>query len=192
LIGLERDKALLGVGDDKRLEELGGTFGCDFLISILVTTSKEVITFSALCMRPDSAMELSRVLVTTAHDDGAIDVMNDAAAELVAQLKKFEICPFTGSVKIEVSSKRATENREEYTVYCNGINQQYLKVTEISGRSSTLLDLQKIKWEYTSGYMKYEDIDSNTVREEAGCYKCPSGREGGEDFDRDHHLQEGG
>jgi hypothetical protein len=179
LIVLEREKALLGVGDDKRVEALGGAFGCDFLISILVTSSKERLIFSAKCMRPDSAMVLARVFMTTTNDDGALDVMKDAAAELVEQLKKFEICPFTGTVKIEVSSKRGTESREEYAVYCNGMDQQYLKVTEISERSSTLLDLQKIKWEYTSGYMKYEDIDSNTIREENGCYKCPSGREGG-------------
>lgn len=98
--------------------------------------------------------------------------------KLIDELKKYEICPFTGPVSITISSDLDSTNVEEYGVYCNQSDQRYHKELEIKNHTFSDWKLERKGIPWTEGTMTFYTNEETKVTEENGCYKCKTGREG--------------
>jgi len=98
--------------------------------------------------------------------------------KLIDELKKYEICPFTGPVSITISSDLDSTNVEEYGVYCNQSDQRYHKELEIKNHTFSDWKLERKGIPWTEGTMTFYTNEETKVTEENGCYKCKTGQEG--------------
>jgi len=174
----ERARQLLGGEDDNRLD-LNECLNVDYLLVLQLGTLAGKRTYSIKVLDPHLAIGLVNVFETSPTGEDGLDAIPGIAKKVMNQLKKYEICPYKGPVKISVISHKQHDSIEQYAVYCNNQDETFKKTTSLNVDASTELEVQKIGKEYSSGYMKFSEKDSTVLLEENGCYKCPSGRMGG-------------
>ncbi len=182
LLELERQKQLLGSGSDEQLASIGAALGSNYLISLKVDLHENTVLISALCMNAVKAKTLSRAMASAIHGDAALDAVEIVSRELVDGLQAFEICPFTGPVDIAISSFRDTTETDQYPVYCNGGDDIYKKVTQIKTHTESTWNLRRKGVSWTEGTMTFYNTEKISIEETNGCYRCPSGREGGRTY----------
>jgi hypothetical protein len=122
-------------------------------------------------------------------DAGNVRVANDFASltegcktmsqRLIDMLGKYEICAFQGPVAITISSDLDSTRLEQYSVYCNGADQQYRKEKVIKNHTFSDWKLERKGIPWTEGTMTFYTDEMSKTTEEDGCHKCKSGREGG-------------
>lgn len=93
---------------------------------------------------------------------------------LVEELKKHEICPYTGSVNIEVKSERE-ESSSSSTPCDAGL---IVTDTEINSNSTLKWNLMKEDLARTSGDMTYNLKEKIETIINNSCYVCPDGTKG--------------
>jgi hypothetical protein len=174
----ERKRQLLGGEDDNRLD-LNDCLNADYLLVVQMGSLPGKITYSIKVLDPHLAAAIVNVFETSSSGEDGLDVIPGIAKKVMNQLKKYEICPYKGPVKISVISHKQHDSIEQYAVYCNNLDETFKKTTSLNVDASTELDVLKLGKEYSSGYMKFSEKDSTVLLEENGCYKCPTGRMGG-------------
>jgi hypothetical protein len=97
---------------------------------------------------------------------------------LVKLLTKYEICPYTGPIKVDVKTDRADQKTEKYPIYCNGMDGMYKLDWTLNKTSSASWNLNKTDKFQTSGTVTYILRDETKTEEQNDCYTCPSGRQG--------------
>ncbi len=182
ILEVERMKQLLGAGDDNVLKNLGEAFGCDYLISLKVSVTNNRALITAMCMDNRKAKAISRAMSTVQHGAKALDEVDKVAKQLIDGLKKYEICPFTGPVKLHVVSTTKDKQTEEYPVYCNHRDGTYKKEITIDNSADAEWNLFKQKKYTTYGSVKFKLYEETILEEQNDCYKCSSGREGGRTY----------
>lgn len=98
--------------------------------------------------------------------------------QLVKQLSKYEICPYTGPINVEIKTERIDEKTESHTVYCNGMDGVFKLDISINKTSSASWKLNKTDKFQTSGTVTYYLREETQTDEQNDCYTCPSGRLG--------------
>ena len=98
--------------------------------------------------------------------------------KLVKQLLKYEICPYTGSINVEVKTERTDKKTESYPVYCNGMDGIYKLDWSVNKTSSASWNLNKTDKFQTSGTVTYNLREETKTDEQNDCFTCPSGRLG--------------
>jgi hypothetical protein len=174
----ERERQLLG-GEDDNCLDLKECLNSDYLLVLQMGSLPGKITYSVKVLDPHQANALVNVFETSPTGEAGLDVIPHVAQKVVNGLKKYEICPYRGPVKISVISHKQHDSIEQYSVYCNTQDETFKKTTSLNVDATTELDVLKLGKEYSSGYMKFSKMDSTVLLEENGCYKCPSGRMGG-------------
>jgi hypothetical protein len=174
----ERSRQLLGGEDDNRLD-LKDCLNADYLLVLKIGSLAGKLTYSIKVLDPHLAIAIVNVFQTSPSGEAGLDAIPGIAQKVMNQLKKYEICPFRGPVKISVMSHKQHDSIEQYSVYCNNQDETFKRTTSNNQNASTELDVKKLGKEYSSGYMKFSEKDSTVLLEENGCYKCPSGRMGG-------------
>jgi hypothetical protein len=177
----QREHALLGGDVDEDLKALASALGLDdYLISLQVTPSAERTALHASCvsLKTSKPVAMDTVLSGTGGEV-ALDSVPDFARKFVQKLAYLEPCAYKGPVHVTVRSRRNKEEKEEYPVYCNQSDQMYKKSTKIAKEATTDWDLQKTGRESAAGTVHFRNRGRTEIVEENGCYKCPSGRQGG-------------
>lgn len=175
----ERKKELLCTGDPNALSYLGESLGCDYLISIKVGVQNGNVNITALCFYTKKEETLSRAGKIAADGDAGLDAVETAAKDLIDGLKKYEICPFTGPVKVRVESKAQTEDKEEYPVNCKGKEGIFKKVVNVYKTSDNNWELNKDDKYSASGSVQLKMYEEMKIEEQNDCYPGPNGNYGG-------------
>jgi hypothetical protein len=174
----ERSRQLLGSGSQEELLNIVSALGSKYLVSFKVTVSGDQMYFKAVCLDSRNAKTLAHAEMM-APINQASSMVSNISKDLVKQLDKYEICHFVGPVNLVISSSRDTTEIDQYPVYCNGMDNTYRKVTQIENNKESIWNLRRIGNSWSEGTMTFSSSEKISVEESNGCYKCPSGREGG-------------
>jgi len=108
--------------------------------------------------------------------DGKIhsNEVNKPVLDFIKELDKYEICPFTGPVNIEVKS-----NREETTTSSTQCDAGLITTdVEITSNSDLKWELQKEDLEKASGTVTYDMKENYKTTITNSCYVCKDGTKG--------------
>ncbi len=187
-----RTKQLLGKYIPGEVENLGNKLSTDYLISLEIKVINNTAIINALCMMnkiPSSQKSkrkiletLSRATLSLPYGNFEMGIYQKIIKELIGGLKKYEICPFTGPVKLHVVSNTKDKQTEEYSVYCNQKDGTYKKVMTIDNSSDAEWNLFKRNKYATDGSIRFTLYEETILEEQNDCYKCSSGREGGRTY----------
>jgi hypothetical protein len=180
----QRQRDLLGGNVDEDLKSLASAIGLyDYLISLTVIPlgGRTVLHASCISLKTSKPVAMDTT-VSGEGPDAAVDACEDFARQFVRKMAYLEICPYKGPVHVTVQSKRNKEEKEEYPVYCNKSDEMYKKNTKITKTTDTDWSLQKTGRRSASGTVTHQNYECTEVVEENGCYRCPSGRQGGRTF----------
>jgi hypothetical protein len=178
ILELERQKQLLGAGDDDALANIAGAMGCEYLVGCNVLMNGNSLSISLFCMENKRARTIARAGIQSGINEAGLDAVESVCKELVEGLKEYEICPFTGPIIVEVNSSIKTSKTDTYEVYCNGGDGLYKKVTDTDKTSHMLWQLEKTAKFTTSGSVEYQNSEIWNVEEQNDCFICNSGRKG--------------
>jgi len=178
----EKKRELLGFDDENTFKSLGESMGCDYLISLEVQVYNNNVILSASCIHFKKEKPLSRAMASTVKGDAGLDAIEKVSKELIDGLKKYEICPFKGSISIDVTSKLKDSEVEEYEVNCNGSDGNYKKTLSTYKTSEQKWKLDKNDKYSADGNVEFKTYEEIIIDEINDCYSCPSGREGGRTY----------
>lgn len=102
----------------------------------------------------------------------------EPAKKFVRELLKYEICAYTGPIKVEVKTERTDKKTESYPVYCNGMDGIYKLDWTLNKTSSAIWNLNKTDKFQTGGTVTYNLREETKTDEQNDCFTCPSGRLG--------------
>jgi hypothetical protein len=185
LLKHDRNRQLLGSGETGALESVRDALASDYLIILnMSTVGTQFFVFAEII--PYKNKEIMPIVVAQAKSEFSansggqmLQACDEAIRKLMKGLKKIEICPFKGMVKVTLTSHKQKETSEEYPVFCNNQDETFKKTEFRYEDATTEIDVRKLEKEYANGYMKFSEKDSSGILEENGCYKCLSGRMGG-------------
>jgi hypothetical protein len=178
LLDLERQRQLLGTGDENALQNMASALGCKYLISINVKVMQDQSLITLIFMDNTKAKTLSRSFQTAQYGEPSIDAAEKATNDLFEGLKQYEICPFKGEINVKVVSSIKDEEKENYNVYCNGSDGTYLKTTTIDNYSENDWTIQKVGLNGSTGNVKISLSEESTTDEENWCYECTPNKQG--------------
>ena len=187
-----RQRELLGEDVQQQLLDFAQQLNTDFLIGLQIMVVGQTAIIRAACLNNKKAKVMSMAVNSIPFGSFPMSVYEEITKKLIDGLKQYEICPFTGPVNVTVSTTRDTTITEEYSVYCNGNDQQYKKVTTTSDYTESTWNLIRKGIPWTDGTMKFYTGESEKIVEENGCYKCPSGREGGRTYNQKRSMKVNG
>jgi len=146
----------------------------DFAVKYsMYVNSEESITASVVCANSEG-----EIIANFTEDVPTSQMMSEACIspvkKLVDQLKKQEICPYMGSVNIEVSSKR--EESSSTSTPCDA----GLIVTDVEINSNSTLRWELVKEDLarTSGTVTYDLKENYKTVISNSCYVCEDGTKG--------------
>ncbi|MGE5318397.1 MAG: hypothetical protein ACM3ME_10405 [Chloroflexota bacterium] len=156
---------------------------CDYYMILYLEEGMGKTFATASCYRWKGKEPLSRLTYYQPEGGDIVGLMKQVGQDIAKALAKYEICAFEGPVNFEVTSTKDTTITEERSVYCNGIDNTYKKVSKVSGTSHSVWELQKKDKEHAEGNVSFTINESGSVNEDDGCHKCStSEREGGWSF----------
>jgi hypothetical protein len=187
-----RKREILGEDNDKELSKFSKQINSDFLISLKIQVTGQTAIIEAFCLDMKTVKTMSRTGKSIPYGSFPMSLYEEMSKNLIDGLKHYEICPFTGPVNVTVSTRKDTTITEEYPVYCNGNNEQYKKVTKTNNNTESTWNLVRKAIAWADGDMKFSTSEDEKIVEENGCYKCPSGREGGRSYNEKKSLRVSG
>lgn len=177
----ERLEQYLGGGSQQNILDLGKEMNYDYLVILTLKTFEgKQIFVRALCVtRKDvkCIADANYVLVSMNYQ-GVKDGINSISNTLVDLLYKHEICPFKGEIKAKVVSTTRENQKEEYSVYCNGSDGAYLKTIKIDNYSENDWTVTKVGKETANGSVQFNLSQELTIDEINPCYECSPTKQG--------------
>jgi len=178
LLEHEKQKQFLGAGDYEELSTIGQAMGCDYLVSLKVQVLGTTTLITAFCADTRKSKVISRSMASVADGSSGIKDMEKVSKELVEGLKKYEICPFTGPINVEVKTERNDKKTESYAVYCNGLDGLYKLDVTTKKTSDSDWKLIKTSKNRIIGSVTYTLQEETETEEHNDCHTCTSGRLG--------------
>lgn len=182
LLSVERQRQLLGTGDENSLQNMASALGCKYLISITVKVIQDQAIISLLFMDNTSAKTLSRSSQVAQYGDPSIDAAEKATNDLFDGLKTYEICPFKGEITLKITSSKKDDQAEQYSVYCNGIDGIFNKTIKLDKYSENEWSLYKNGFNASTGNVKFNLSEEVTINEYNPCYECSPTKQGSRSY----------
>jgi hypothetical protein len=138
----------------------------------MYVNSEQMITASVTCANSEGE------IIADFTEDFPISLLGEASIppvkKLVDKMKKHEICPYTGSVNVEVRSER--EESSSSSVPCDA----GLIVTDVEINSNSTLRWELVKEDLarTSGTVTYNMKENYKTVISNSCYICEDGTKG--------------
>jgi hypothetical protein len=122
----ERERLLLGGPEDESfLSDLAGAMGAQYLVSLKMTQMGQSVVINVKCIKMDVAKTLVNVLEQAPLSEDAFEVIESLTEKFFDDLLKYEICPYKGLIKVEVTTDLNVDQKKEYPVYCNEQDKLY-------------------------------------------------------------------
>lgn len=196
LITHEYNRQILGSGSDDWYKSIADAHDIDYLVSLElgVALGSEFIAYAA-CIpyrikdKIPIVREYTRCRYNATSGSEMIKASEDLADKLIDGLKKYEICPFTGPVNLTKTSTLDSTNVQQYMVYCNQMDQQYRKTTDIHNSSYSEWHLQKKGRYQAEGTMTFYATQKSETVENNPCHACASGREGSRSYTEKRSME---
>jgi hypothetical protein len=185
LVGFMRTRALVGVPADQEAEyeeqckALGGAMEVDYIVLLQAKAlpNRWFLDAKWLDVRKREAIAMESE-ETPPSEAALLDASERVVNKLIDAAAYYEICPYTGPVKIKIHSTKSKRGRVEYPVSCNGLDQQYVKTTSLDRTEDINLDLQRTGRIWATGNVQYESVETDDFEEQDPCHLCPSGKKG--------------
>ncbi len=178
LLDHERMKQLLGTGDENAIQNIAQAMGCDYLISFHVSVRNNSAMITAMCMDNKKAEVLARTSATAQHGAAALNAIDNVTKQLFDNLKRYEICPFKGTIKVNIVSSKKDDQREENSVYCNNMDGTYTKTTKINNYSQNDWTIEKTGKFSAGGNVNFNLSEETEMEEINPCYDCSPTKQG--------------
>lgn len=178
LLGHERQRQLLGSGDDNAILNIAQSLGCDYLLSLKVSVLQNTALITATCMDNKKAKIMARAFQSAQHGSAGLDAVVKVSKDLFDGLKEYEICPFTGPVIVNITGTKKDTQREYYNVYCNEGDGRYEKTTTINNYSENEWNIQKNGKNASTGNVKLNLSEEFQITEDNFCYECSPKKQG--------------
>lgn len=195
LLDQERKKQLLGAGSDQAMNDIRDAHDIDYLVAFELGVFADRLIVSSTCTpyRTQERTPIIRKTTTTSFSKTSTTEITaackDVADKMIEALKKYEICPFKGPVTLTKTSTLDSVNTLQYNVYCNEMDQQYIKKTETHNSSYSEWKLERKGIPRTDGTMTFHATEESEVNEQDGCHQCKSGRSGGRIFTEKRSME---
>jgi len=177
----ERLEQLLGGGSQQNILDLGKEMNYDYLVRLILKTfeGKQIFVRAVCLARKDvkCIADANYVLVSMDYQ-GVKDGINSISKTLVELLYKHEICPFKGEINVKITSTKKDTQKEEYPVYCNGIDGYYNKIVTLDKYSENDWTITKTGKESATGTVKFNLSEETTIEEINPCYDCSPTKQG--------------
>ncbi len=194
LLGHLRMRMLVGGTEEQEkatqaaLDAFAGSYGADYLVVLKVTADASRCVLSARWLDVRQAKALVNEMDSAAIGSGVLNAIDRLSAKLVDEAAYFEICPYKGPVKITVNTNRSKEEKEEYPVFCNGSDQQYVKTTSQSTVADTELQITRTRRNWAIGNIRYHSVETSKLVEEDPCHACDPQRKGVRIYTESHRT----
>jgi hypothetical protein len=183
LIGHERSRELLGSGNENGLADIAGAMNCEFLLNLQVgflPGGDFIIAASCIPMRtkfPIFHLE-NHCAFTSNGGNQVLAACDELAKKVVDKFKTYELCPFKGSIDVEVKTEMKDERTESHPATCHGNDGIYKLDQTINKQSTAKWHFEKIWKLAAQGDCSYQSFEESALEEQNDCYACGSGREG--------------
>ncbi len=172
----ERQKQLLGVDDGSTMESLAGAMGYQYLVSLKLTQAGQNLFMFVSCHHMAQARMLVNVMEQGPMDEGAFDVVDKLADNFFDQLLKYEICPYKGRIKVQVTTDLNVDVSREYPVYCNQQDRVYKMHYKETKHSEHFWTFEKETKVWARSFIDYSVSEESEREIDDGCYSCPQGK----------------
>jgi hypothetical protein len=183
MLGHEKQKQLLGssTGDN----ELHNSLGCDFLITLeigILVGDKFSVTAVLIPQRTKPNIPTIRASAYCDYNENSFPQieanLKEVSQKILNGLKKYEICPFKGEINVKITSTKKDTQKEEYSVYCNGIDGYYRKTVTIDNYSENDWTIKKVGRQTANGTVQFNLSEELTIDEINPCYECSPKKQG--------------
>lgn len=187
LLGHERMRNLLGSETPGLMKSISDALGCEYLISIeigILPGEKFVINASLIPYKDKfpSLHASAYSNLTASSGDQNLKNCEEVAHKIIDGLKEVEICPFKGTVKINVVSDLQKDTVAVYPVFCNNMDGVYRIKTKTDNHAENNWELQKIAKYRTTGISDFTLYEEKSIEEQDDCYACSQQRKGARIF----------
>jgi hypothetical protein len=160
------------------IKKIGSSIGCDYLVHLKIAVKENTAILSAVFLDNKLVNAMSRAMLTTSLGAVHKGSYDDIAEQLTEGLKTYEICPFTGTIDVNIVSTKKDKQLEEYSVYCNQADGRYRKSTTIDNYSDNNWAIQKTNKNAAQGNVRFNLSEENIIEEDNYCYECSPGKQG--------------
>jgi hypothetical protein len=178
MLYIERQRELLSEDLNSQLEDVLGAIDCRYMIVLQASNTDKGIYLTASCtdMRTEKVISRFDSYFDSKNLSPALKKMSE---KIVRSLACREICTFTGTARVVVKKSKESNDKDEYTTFCNGAEQQYKSTSESHLKETDVWELEKEGRIQVSGTVSQSILGETVTKEENGCYPCSSGRTGG-------------
>jgi hypothetical protein len=185
LLDIEYQKFLKGTdpNDFSQNPEIGKSYDVDFLISTELGTlpgTQFFISMSCIPYRTDDkfpvARSYQRCSLSKTSQGEMIKKIDESIDEIVNKLKEYDICPYYGSVTIEVKSDR--EESETYQIGAPCDVDKAIVTATTKAIYTLKWELNKYSFRAADGNVTYDLFEKYTTVTNFPCYKCRNGDQG--------------
>jgi len=173
----ERERLLLGGPEDESfLSDLAGAMGAQYLVSLKITQMGQSVVMNVKCIKMDVAKTLVNVLEQAPLSEDAFEVIESLTEKFFDDLLKYEICPFKGLLKVEVTTDLNVDQKKEYPVYCNEQDKLYKLHYKETKHSEHFWTFEKETKVWARSFIDYSISEESEREIDDGCYSCPQGK----------------
>jgi hypothetical protein len=176
VLGVEREKQLLGVSDEDHMPDIAGAVGAQYLVYLKMIQNGQSVLMNAVCIDMKVAKPLVNVLEQAPLNEDAFDVIDKLAEKFFDDLLKYEICPYKGRIKVDVTTEMNVDENKEYPVYCNEQDRAYKLHYKENKHSEHFWTFEKEYKVWARSFIDYTISEETEKEIEDGCYSCPQGK----------------
>jgi len=172
----ERKNQLLGIGDESVMQSIAGAMGAQYLVALKMIQNGQNASMNVICMHMGEAKTIVNALVQAPMDEGGFEAVEILADKFFDQLLKYEICPYKGRIKVQVTTDLDVDVSKEYPVYCNNEDRLYKMHYKEKKHSEHFWTFEKETKVWARSFIYYSVSEESEREIEDGCYSCPQGK----------------
>jgi hypothetical protein len=173
----ERERLLLGGPENESfMTDIAGAMGAQYLVSLKMIQMGQSVVMNVKCMKMDVAKTIVNVMDQAPLNEDAFSVVDKLAEKFFDELLKYEICPYKGRIKVEVTTDLNVDEKKEYPVYCNEQDRLYKLHYKETKHSEHFWTFEKRTKVWAQSYIDYSISEESEREIEDGCYSCPQGK----------------
>jgi hypothetical protein len=173
----ERERLLLGGPENESLlSDLAGAVGAQYLVSLRMTQMGQSVIMNVKCIKTTEAKTLVNVLDQAPLNEDAFEVITSFTEKFFDDLLKYEICPYKGRLKVEVTTDLNVDQKKEYPVYCNEQDRLYKLHYKETKHSEHFWTFEKETKVWARSFIDYSISEESEKEIDDGCYSCPQGK----------------
>lgn len=173
----ERERLLLGgPQNESLLSDLAGAVGAQYLVSLRMTQMGQSVIMNVKCIKTNEAKTLVDVLDQSPLNEDAFEVITGFTEKFFDDLLKYEICPYKGLLKVEVTTDLNVDQKKEYPVYCNEQDKLYKLHYKEAKHSVHFWTFEKETKVWARSFIDYSISEESEKEIDDDCYSCPQGK----------------